>query len=77
MTVTTTDATHTTHFQGNVFNHIYSNSHLERDTVFGHDEREHGEAEDLRGVGLGRCHADLWPGVDVHAAVRLAGDCRT
>ena len=51
--------------------------YLEGESVLCHDEGEHGEAEDLGGVGLGRGHADLGPRVDVHAAVRLARDGRT
>jgi hypothetical protein len=47
---------------------------LHGDSVLTHDEAEHDKGDELGGVGLGRSDADLRTGVDVDAAMRLAGD---
>ena len=49
-------------------------SGLEADSVFGHDQGEHGEGEHLTGVGLGRGHTNLGAGIDVDTTMRLTTD---
>jgi hypothetical protein len=47
---------------------------LEGDAVLAHDEPEHHQRDELRGVGLGGGDSDLGAGIDVHTAVGFTAD---
>ncbi len=52
----------------------FTSAGLKREAIGGQNEGEHGEGEDLGGVGLCRGHTDFRSGVDVDTAVSLARD---
>lgn len=54
----------------------FASARLKWKAIGGQDEGEHGEGEDLRGVGFRRGHSDLRSGVDVNSAVSLAWNGR-
>ena len=55
----------------------FASARLKAPSVFGHHQTKHGQRQNLRGVCLGRSHANFGACVDVNAAMGLARYGRT